>query len=64
MGWATIIGGLLFVSGVMTPLFGRMLNRDFHAAAAILCMLGLLAVSAGYRGRGRNAKRGVGNDSH
>jgi hypothetical protein len=64
MTWATIIGGLLFVSGVMTPLFGRMFNRDFHAAAAILCMLGLLAMSVGYRGRGGNAKRGVGSDGH
>jgi hypothetical protein len=64
MTWGTIIGGLLFVSGVVAPLFGRMFNRDFHAAAALLCMLGLLAVSVSYRGRGGNAGRGVGNRGH
>ena len=64
MSWVTIIGGLLFVSGVMAPLIGRMFNRDFYAAAVILCMLGLLALSVGYRGRGGNAKRGAGNDGH
>lgn len=64
MSWVTIIGGLIFVSGVMAPLVGRMFSRDFHAAAAILCMLGLLAVSVGYRGRGSNAKRGVDDEGH
>ena len=59
MSWLIRLGYLLFAAGVLTPIFGNMLDRDWHrdfhsyfsSLAAVLCLLGLLAISIGWRGR-------------
>jgi hypothetical protein len=69
MSWLIRLGYLLVAAGVLTPIFGNMLDRDLHrdthfyfsSLAAVLCLLGLLAVSIGRRDRGRHSG---GNSNH
>jgi hypothetical protein len=66
------LGYLLFAAGVLTPILGNMLYRDlnrdshfyFSSLAAVLCLLGLLAVSTGRRERGRYSRSKGNNDAH
>jgi hypothetical protein len=68
MSYLIRTGYVLFAVGVLTPIFGGMVDRDLHRAhhfvfsslAAVLCLLGLLAVSIGRRDRGRRSQ-GNGN---
>jgi hypothetical protein len=69
MSYLIRIGYVLFAAGALTPIFGGMLDRDlyrddhyyFSSLAAVLCLLGLLAVSVGRHDRGRHSQR-RGND--
>lgn len=64
MSWLIRLGYLLIVAGVLTPISGNMLDHDLHrqthfyysSLAAVLFLLGLLAVSIGRRDRDRHSR--------
>jgi hypothetical protein len=64
MAWLIRRGYVLFAAGVLTPIFGAMLDRHLHSdrppnfayLAAALCLLGLLALSMGRRDRGGHSR--------
>jgi hypothetical protein len=64
MSYLIRIGYVLFAAGVLTPIFGGVLDRDLHrehhfyfsSFAAVLCLLGLLAVGIGRHDRRRQSQ--------
>jgi uncharacterized membrane protein YidH (DUF202 family) len=65
MVWLKRLAYLVFAAGVLTPIFGVMLDRDLHrdthvyfsSLAAVLCLLGLLMLAIGRRDRGGHSPR-------
>ena len=59
MTWLKRVAYLVFAAGVLTPIFGGMLDRDldrdthlyYNFLAAILCLLALLMLALCIRGR-------------
>jgi hypothetical protein len=65
MTWLVRFGYFLIAVAVLTPISGRMLDLDLHRdthlsvsyLAAVLFLLGLLAISIGRRDRGGHSGR-------